>query len=431
MEKEIRPPVKYFSSIVSSSLGNMLEWYDFGLFTIFSALFSHLFFPTEDPNVALIATFGIFTIGFLCRPIGALIFGYMGDKYGRASTLRLSVLMISLPTLLIGLLPSYNTIGIFAPILLTIVRMWQGVSIGGEYSGNVVYLAETAPTKYRATFTAFASMGANMGILLAALVGILSSHFFSDETLATWGWRVPYIISGIFCLFIYKFRLRIHETHVFAYLEEKNRLVKNPIRTVFKYNLPQLLRTIGLVCMGSTFYYFCFIYLPIYLNQKNDFNIQHISYLMSLLIGLMIVLVPLVGFICDHIGRRKMLLFNSFLITVLVLPGFYFLQWNNFFILIIVMASFTLLSSLEQGTTAVALVENFPPPARYTGLSLGYNIGNGLLGGTVPIICEWLLLVTNNSLSPAIYITYCAAITATVVLLFVPETRGHSLTRIE
>lgn len=416
---------------MSSSLGNILEWYDFGLFTIFSSLFSRLFFPTEDPQTAMITTVSIFAVGFLCRPLGAILFGYLGDRVGRATTLRWSILMISLPTLFISFLPTYQQIGLFAPLLLTLIRMWQGVSIGGEYSGNLIYLAETAPEKYRATFTAFASMGANVGILLAAFVGILTSQVLLESTLQSWGWRVPYLVSGLFCLIIYAFRLRINETAVFDYLKQKNLLTKNPVKTVFKHNRKQLLRTLGLVCMGSTFYYFSFIYLPIFLTGHLQFSIQHISLLMSALIGLMIFLIPLAGFICDRLGRRKMLLFNATLITLSVVPGFYFLQLDNFMILLSVLFVFTISSSLEQGTTAVAIVENFPPPARYTGLSLGYNIGNGFLGGTVPMICEWLTAKTHILLAPAFYIALCAAITGLVVFFFVPETLGENLNGIE
>ena len=207
--------MKYLSSILSSSLGNILEWYDFGLFTIFSSLFSRIFFPKEDPHAALIATVIIFAIGFFCRPLGALIFGYCGDKSGRAKTLRLSILMIALPTFLIGCIPDYQQIGIWAPISLMIIRMWQGISIGGEYSGNLIYLAETAPTHYRATFTSFACMGANTGILLAALIGVITSHFISASSLESWAWRIPYLSSGLLCLIIYFFRLSIQETTVF------------------------------------------------------------------------------------------------------------------------------------------------------------------------------------------------------------------------
>ena len=418
--------MKNLPSVISSSLGNILEWYDFGLFTIFSTLFSKLFFPTENPQTALIATIGIFSIGFLCRPIGALLFGYLGDKRGRANTLRLSVLMITLPTLLISFLPSYQQIGIAAPICLTLIRMWQGISIGGEYSGNLIYLAEIAPKKHRALFTSFASMGANFGLLLAALIGLITSSLFDQQILEAWGWRIPYLISGLFCLFIYQYRLKLRETDVFIYLKNKMLVSSNPFKLIITRDFNNVLRTFALVCMGSTFYYFCFIYIPIFISQKSLLNIQHVSLFMTVLICLIIITVPIAGYLCDAIGRRKMLLFNSLFICCFVIPGFYLLQLNYFFMLGVLII-FALASSLEQGTTPIALIENFPPRARYTGVALGYNLGNGLLGGTVSIICEWLLLITHNNMAPAFYIAFCAAITLLVVFFFVPETREVSL----
>lgn len=418
--------LKYGSSILSSSLGNILEWYDFGLFTIFSALFGRLFFSPQNPKTALLATISIFAIGFLCRPLGALIFGYLGDKYGRAKTLRISVLMIALPTLLIGILPTYQQVGLLAPCLLMLVRMWQGISIGGEYSGNLIYLAETAPARYRATFTSFASMGANFGILLATFVGIITSTYFTEQQLDSWGWRVPYLLSGLFCLFIYTYRLNIRETAVFDYLKIKHQLTSHPIKTVFQNNKFELMRTIGMVCMGTTFYYFCFVYLPIFLAESLNFSLRQISLVMTLLITCMIVFVPIAGFICDHIGRRKMLLFNAFFVAIIVVPGLHLLALNHYTLLIGILFIFTVASSLEQGTTSIAVVENFPPPARYTGVSLGYNLGNGFLGGTVPMISGWLALHIDT-IAPAFYIALCALITALVVLFYVPETIGNNL----
>lgn len=414
-------------SIISSSIGNVLEWYDFGLFAIYSPLFSRLFFPSEDPHIALIETLSIFAIGFLCRPIGALLFGYLGDKQGRAKTLRLSILMISIPTLLIGCLPTYAGIGLGAPVLLMLVRIWQGISLGGEYSGNLIYLAETAPRQHRATVTALAGTGANLGILLASMIGGITSFTLSDATLNEWGWRLPYLISGIFCLIIYATRLQLEETPVFEYFKNKKLLAKNPILTMFKMNLPHVLRTLGLVCMGSTFYYFCFIYVPIFLGNAMHFPLFKTTGLMALFIGSMLILVPLAGMLCDRIGRRRMLLFNSIFVALAVIPGFYILHANYLITALITLTLFTMASSLEQATTSVAVVENYPMPARYTGLSLGYNLGNGIFGGTVPIISEWLVYKTNFELAPAFYIMFCAIVTALVAFFFVKETRGINL----
>lgn len=417
--------IKRFSSILNSSIGNILEWYDFGLFSIFSSLFSRLFFPTEDPKVAIIATFSIFAIGFFCRPIGGLIFGYLGDKKGRAKTLRLSILMIALPTLFIGLLPTYTQVGMAAPIALLLIRMWQGISIGGEYSGSLVYLAETAPSQHRALTTSFASAGSNVGILLAAFVGVVCTLFLAKPQLYTWGWRLPYLISGILSLLIYWFRLRIQETPVFIHMKEARQIKQNPIVAVFKNNLPELLRTFGMVCMGSTFYYFCFTYLPLLVAQVHTISLRAITSLMTGFIALMVVLIPLAGILCDRVGRRKLLLFNASLVALIIIPGFYLLQFN-YFIVIIVFTIFTIATSLEQGTTAVAVVENFPSAERYLGVAVSYNIANGFLGGTVPVMCTWLA-IQKLPLLPAIYICSFALITLAVVYFFVPETKNKSL----
>lgn len=413
-------------SITASSIGNILEWYDFGLFAMYSTLFSQIFFPSSYPNVAFITTLTVFAIGFLCRPIGALLFGILGDRKGRVKTLRFSILMISLPTLLIGCLPTYATIGIAAPILLMLVRIWQGISIGGEYSGNIIYLAEMSPTRYRATMTSLAGAGANFGILLATLVGILSHTVFSETIFREWGWRVPYLLSGILSLIVYRARLQMQETMVFEHLKNQKLITSNPIKTVFNHQFLELLRTVGLVCVGTTFYYFCFIYTPMFL-FKNHFSFMEVSSLMTLLLVTMIVLVPIAGRICDAVGRRHMLLFNAFFIMLIIIPGFYIMQKNYLPGILFVLFIFVIASSLEQGATPTALVENYPAVTRYTGLSLGYNLGNGLLGGTIPVVSEYLIVKTHFSLAPAFYVAACAAITGLIALFFVKETQHVDL----
>jgi MHS family proline/betaine transporter-like MFS transporter len=414
-------------SIISSSTGNLLEWYDFGLYAIYSPLFSRLFFPNEDPHVALIMTFAVLAIGFMCRPVGAFIFGYLGDSRGRAKTLRLSILMISLPTLIIGFLPTYAMVGIAAPLLLVFIRIWQGISLGGEYSGTLIYLTESAPTERRAMITSFAATGANLGILLASLVSAGTSYVFSDANFQTYGWRIPYILSGFLSLYIYSKRLKMQETDVFASLKKKHALVKNPITFVLKNNIPQILRILGMACMGGTFYYLSFIYMPTFLIQNLHYSITRASTLMTFFIGTMLIFVPLAGMLCDRVSRRKMLLFNAVLIAVITIPGFYFLREQHFMVVMLVLALFTIASSLEQAATCVAVVENYPPQARYSGLSIGYNMSYALVGGTAPLVCEWLIDKTHFLLAPAFYIVTCAIITGLVIYFFVPDTRGSDL----
>ena len=414
-------------SILNSSIGNLLEWYDFGLYALFSPVLSRLFFPNTDAHTALLMTFSVLAIGFMCRPLGALLFGYLGDSQGRTKALRLSILMISLPTLLIGCLPTYASVGIAAPLLLIFIRMWQGVSLGGEYSGTLIYLTETAPKKQRAMITSFAPMSANLGILLAALMSTAMSYLFNDAQFQWIGWRIPYIFSGVISLYVYYKRLNLQETVVFNDLKAKHTLVKNPPLYALKHNIPEMLRILGMVCMGSTFYYLCFIYMPTFLTQKLHYSLTKSSSLMTCYIALMLVLVPLAGMLCDRISRRKILLFNALMIGCITIPGFYFLSAQYEIGMLLILFLFTIASSLEQAATCVAVVENYPPPARYSGLSLSYNISNAIFGGTAPLVCELLIGKTNSLLSPAFYIVLCALITGCVIYFTVPDTRHYDL----
>jgi len=415
------------NSIISCSIGNILEWYDFGLFAIFSPFFSQIFFPSSDPHTALIETFTIFALGFFCRPIGALLFGYLGDRRGRAITLRLSILMISLPTLFIGCLPVYHSVGIISPILLMLIRIWQGISLGGEYSGSIIYLGEGAPNHRRSFLTSLAASGANIGILLAMIVGMLMNFLFNDMEIKQWAWRLPYVISGIFCLIIYATRLNLQETRVFHQAQVKHLILKNPIRHMFQHNLRDVMRTLGLICMGSTFYYFTFIYLPLVLKQDLQFSLYQTTRLETIFIASMVLLVPLAGLLSDKIGRYRMLLFNAMIICLITIPGYYFLHHSLLFSqMVFVLFLFTLASSLEQGTTPAVIVENFPVAARYTGLSFAYNLGNGFLGGSIPLICTWLVSHTHYLLSPAFYIVFYAVITLTIAIFIYQKKRGAS-----
>jgi MHS family proline/betaine transporter-like MFS transporter len=410
-------------SIFNISIGNIFEWYDYGLFAIYAPLFNKLFFPIHN---ALFNVFSVFAIGFLCRPLGALLFGYMGDTKGRAKTLRFSIIMVAFPTFLIGCIPTFFMIHSYAIFFLLIVRIWQGICIGGEYGGSLVYLTEKAPQHRRAFFTSFGTISANVGILSAMLIVSLMHLLFSDEFFNQWGWRIPYFLSGIFCFFIYFSRFQLEETIPFERLSTKKLIVGNPISTMFKTNKVTILRLLGMCCIGSTFYSYCIIFLPYLLEKQKHYPHFHIFFLTSFFSLLMIFFIPFFTNISDRIGRRPMLLFNAFYIGMVSLLSLFLLQSTSYSLIIFAFLLFSLGSALEQSTTPVSMIESLPSSVRYTTLSFAYNLGNGIFGGTLPLICQWLL-TKSFTISPAIYVTFIAAISGIVVFFFVNETSQQSL----
>ncbi len=413
-------------NIINTSLGNIFEWYDYGLFAIYAPLFSKIFFPAHMNYPNIINVFSIFAIGFLCRPLGALLFGYLGDKRGRAKTLRLSILLIAFPTFIIGLLPTFSMIGFYATIFLLCVRIWQGICIGGEYSGCLLYLTEIAPRRKRALFSAFGTISANVGILVSITIAFILQNTFSIDNLETWGWRIPYLFGGIFALVIFINRLYLTETIPFKVLTHKNLIVADPIKIMFKKNYMTLLRLIGMCCMGSTFYCFCVIFLPYLLENEGNFTNNLTLLLTSIFLICMVAFIPLGAYFCDKVGRKPMLLFNvAFIITILFI-NFYLSNSYNASLLIFVYILFSLGSAFEQSATPVAIIENLPTNVRYTTLSFAYNVANGIFGGTLPFICQWLWSQTSM-LGPTLYLVAMAIITGMIVFFFINETSHDSL----
>jgi MFS transporter, MHS family, proline/betaine transporter len=414
-------------SVIAASFGNILEWYDFALFTAYASIFATLFFPNTDHYAGTVAIFGIFAVGFICRPLGAIIFGHFGDRLGRIKTLRASILCISIPTLLIGCLPTYDSIGLWAAIFLVILRLFQGVCLGGEYTGIIIYLTEMAPDKHRGFFSSFAGTGANLGILLATvMVGTLATFIMPDEIQA-WAWRIPFLFGGVLGLLVYFFRMGLTETRVFEQLAKKAQTATMPLKEVFQKARWLVLRITALVCMGSTFYYLCFVYLSSYLTEVSKLTQQHAAQLQAFFILLMLLLVPLCGVVCDRVGRRRMFIWTATLVILTCIPGFYLLSTGHLPFILIALTVFTLISSMEQGTTSATVVENFPARLRYTGIALGYNLGNALFGGTAPLIAAWLLNTTGNPISPAFYLMFTAGITLFIVIFYLRETKNTSL----
>lgn len=394
--------------ILITSLGNTLEWFDFGLFIFFAPILGAKFFPTQNPIHETLAALSVFAVGFICRPLGGILFGHAGDTLGRAKTLRFSILVITVSTLLIGLIPTSQSIGIFAPILFILLRLTQGISVGGEYSGVMIYLAESAPASRRGLITSFAAIGANLGFLSASLVLMILNSIFSSQTIEAWAWRLPFILIGLPGFLILYYRLKLKETPAFSYLKLTHHLEKRPFLAALRYAPTNLLKIVGLTCMSSTLYYVFFGYMPTYLHHYLGIANETALIMQSVCLVLMLFLVPLAGLCGDYLGRKPMLMITALSTILLALPCFYLLQSQALFALFVSLLIATILSSSDQGNSLCAVVENCPANVRYSGIAFSYNLGMAIFGGTAPLVVA-LLTQQFSIMAPAVYLMIMAA----------------------
>jgi MHS family proline/betaine transporter-like MFS transporter len=413
--------------LTGSSLGNILEWFDFGLYIYLAPLLGRHFFPAASTQTTAFEALAVFAAGFICRPLGGIFFGFLGDRFGRVLSLRLSILMITITMILVGCLPSFATWGITATILFTLLRVCQGLSVGGEYAAIMIYLAESAPDHRRGFFTSFAAVAANLGFLLASLSVLLLNKNFSEIHIESWAWRIPFLFAGAIGLLLFINRLRLIETPVFQALLKRKKISTWPLIVAFIKAPRQLLQILGLSCMGGVFYYVFFGYMPTFLSENIGIPLSQALTVQSIFLIIMIFMVPFAGIIGDRFGRRKLLIITAAGIILTALPSFYLLHIHSYFLLILVFAVATLLSSIEQGNTLIAVVENCPADVRASGVSFTYNVGMALFGGTAPLIVA-TLTSQINSYAPAYYLIAAAALTL-IVVLGLSETHRKSMLR--
>lgn len=403
-------------SLFASIAGNTLEWYDFGLFIYCGPIFSNLIFPHTDKYVNYLYLYATFAVSFLCRPLGGIILGHIGDKYGRSKALLISILLISIPTFLIAFLPTYAQIGIWSPILLFLIRILQGVSIGGEFSGTIIYLAESSPKSKKAFFTSFAATGANAGFFIGVGLTAILENILNKTNMQAFGWRIEFFFGGLFAIFILYLRKYLVETPVFLKLHRDIKNSKSPIIEAIKKYFSKMLMVIGIVSFGATLYYVTFVYLGSFLSTFNNFSLEKITNIQTCFIASMFVLVPLFAILCDHIGRKKMYMIFCSVGILSAYIVFYFFQFGSEWSIIISIALLTILSSMEQATSLVTVVEIIPVNARYTALSTSYNLGYLIFGGLTPFAITGLTKLTHDNYIPAFFLILSGIFTLFTIL---------------
>jgi MFS transporter, MHS family, proline/betaine transporter len=398
--------------IIGGTIGNLAEWYNFLLYGYLASVISQLFFPAQNKLMALSLTFTVFALSFLIRPFGGILFGWIGDTYGRQRALIISLIMMAIPTLLIGCLPTYNSIGIISPILLCIFRICQGLSAGGEHTGSAIYIAEYAPATRRAFWVSTVPASAALGILISSTISLLIISGFSQEHLLKWGWRVAYFAGTLLCIISIIIRIKMPETPYFQKIRQRKLTERTPIAKLIKDpdTIKSLLIVMGLASSWGIFYQILFIWMPTYLTQ-----LQHMSNSLTLQINSIYILcfaclIICVGYFANYMKYKFILILSCIAMILLAYPLFIMLASGYLWQVHIAMAIFTIIFSLYIPTAFVIMIESFPTQIRYTGVSLGFNIGLAIFGGTCPLVVTWLIKITENNLSPAFYMMLAATL---------------------
>jgi MHS family proline/betaine transporter-like MFS transporter len=409
-------------AVTAGAIGNALEWYDFGLFGYFAAVISLQFFPASDPRAALLNTFGVFAAGFLMRPLGAIMFGHLGDRLGRKWALGLSVLLMAVPTALVGLLPTYQQLGLAAPVLLLLVRLLQGLSVGGEYVGSMSYLAESAPPGRRGFDSSWCNVSGCAGGMMGAGLAAVLTRVLTAEQVADWGWRLPFFLSVPGGLASWWLRQSIAESPCFTEVRQAGQVARVPLRESLRSDRAAFLTIAGLSLLASIGWYLPWVWLVTWLDDINQPRLPQWEALASSTLAgaLLIVLTPLGGALSDRLGRKPVILAGSVGYLVLSYPMFLWMSQGTFTAALSGQLVSAVLSALYGGASLAAFVELFPTRTRYSGLALSYNAAIAICGGTTPLVATWLVTVTGWTLAPAFYLM-AAALGTTLAALAMPE----------
>ncbi|MFC9251093.1 MFS transporter [Amycolatopsis thailandensis] len=416
------------AKVVSASLiGTTIEWYDFFLYTSAAALvFGKLFFPTNDPLTGTLLAFLTYAVGFLARPIGGLVFGHFGDRVGRKKLLVLSLLLMGGSTCAMGVLPTYASVGVLAPILLTLLRLVQGFALGGEWGGAVLIVSEHGDDKRRGFWASWPQCGAPGGNLLATAVLAILAATQSDEAFLSWGWRIPFLLSGVLVVIGLWIRLAVSESPVFLAAQAKNEPEHAPVVEVFRKNWRAVLITIGSRMAENVSYYVITAFILVYVTT--GLSLPKSVGLNAVLIGSAVhfVTIPLWGILSDRLGRRPVYLFGAIGMAVWSFVFFAMLDTKNTGVIILAATVGLVLHGAMYGPQAAFFSEQFPTRVRYTGLSVGGQLSSIAAGAVAPLIAVALFKEFGSTVPVSLYVVAMCALTV-IALLAARETKGESL----
>jgi metabolite-proton symporter len=421
------PPSSVRRVIVASLIGTSLEWYDFFIYGTAAALvFNKLFFPSFEPLVGTLLAFATYAVGFIARPLGGVVFGHYGDKLGRKNVLVVTLLMMGIATFAIGLMPTHATIGVWAPIVLVALRFVQGLGLGGEWGGAVLMTLESGDDRRRGLNASWPQVGVPIGLLLANGVLSLMGGITSDAAFLSWGWRIPFLLSGLLVIVGLWIRLSIAESPLFQEVEAEDTKARTPIVEVLRTYPRQVLLAIGArVGVDVAFYTFVLFittYIATYLELPRSYALNAVL----IAAAVQVFLIPWFGHLSDRFGRRPVYLFGAVGAAIWVFVFFALLDTGSFLLILLATVVSLVFHAAMYGPQASFIAEMFPTRVRYTGASMGYQLA-GILGGALaPIISVALLDRFDTSLVVSLYVVLMLALT-TVCVLLSPETSRRDL----
>jgi MHS family proline/betaine transporter-like MFS transporter len=411
-----------------SALGTTLEWYDFALYLYLAPVLAGLFFPSHDGITSLLATFAVFAVSYLMRPVGALFFGQLGDRLGRKTALIASLSLMIAPMVAIGLLPTWSAIGIAAPILLVAMRMAQGFSVGGEFSGTLVLMSESSSDERRGFAAGIAMSAVGLGLLLASGMAALLHTLLTASQMNAYGWRIGFLIGaaiGVVALFM---RTRMPETPAFAATRDAGATETHPTIQALKRHPRQMLTVFALTGFAGISGYMTITWLPSFLQTTIHANAADTLIASSLGSVVMIMLCPLAGRLADRIGRRPVMMIGAAFLAVLAYPLFEFVAAPSFLRIVVGTMALMTIVTFYLGGFSATISELFPTETRYSGVCVSYNLAQAVFSGTTPLLATALIHWTGWQMAPAVYLIV-AAIAVLMVLSTLPETKGVSLIR--
>ncbi|PQP23348.1 MFS transporter [Rhodococcus opacus] len=413
-------------AITAAAIGNFITWFDFAAYGFLAVLLGRIFFPSENPATSLLATFAAFGVAFLMNPIGGFVFGRLGDKVGRKKILATVIILMSLSTFAVGLLPGYATIGLAAPALLVTLRIIQGFAAGGEPGGAATFLVESAKRGRRARTVSFWHCSSYLANAAASVLILGLNAALSETAMFEWGWRIPFLIAGPLGLVGLYIRLKLSDTAEFERLQSSGEVSQSPVKDALATSRRQIVQVVGCIALQAAAFYFIFVYMETYLQSEVGFSFGLASASTVTCLCSAAVAIFVFARFSDRYGRKPVIILGAVSSTLIVYPAFMVFATGNVTAIVVAHAAMGICLAMFMSASGAAMVEIFPSRVRYAGFSIGFNISVAVFGGTAPYVATYLIAATGSPLAPSV-ILIVTGVMAIVAAATLHETAGRKV----